>query len=303
MVLARSGWLLAGTMVSEAEFATRARGMLLGNLVGDAAGVSNHWVYDPVKMAEHVRQAKRGPAFCDPPGNSFYRAPPGGTSCYGDQTKCLLRSLIDCGAFEEADYARQLADCFGHSSLYELDATDPDNWPQLKQNPKDAAGKVIDEQRLWRMPLPGPWRHGSIKGFLANFVTKGLPPLASGSDDEQVDGCCKVPPLVALYAGDPLLLPTVERVIRVTQNTDTAVAFACGLARVLESLVLGRAASVAEACLQACAALRDPTREFSTPQDEYVAVALGSLEELAAVPPSEVGLHVKSKFGVGNALS
>merc|ERR1740129_1002274 len=43
-------------------------------------------------MAEHVRQAKRGPAFCDPPGNSFYRAPPGGTSCYGDQTKCLLRS-------------------------------------------------------------------------------------------------------------------------------------------------------------------------------------------------------------------
>lgn len=144
------------------------------------------------------------------------------------------------------------------------------------------------------MPLPGPWRHGSIKGFLANFVTKGLAPLESGSGDEQVDGCCKVAPLVALYAGSPNLLPTVEKAVRVTQNTDTAVAFACGFARVLESLMLGSTASVAEACAEARSALRDPSKCFSTPLDRDVDAALSLVEEFATVPPSQLGAKVQA---------
>lgn len=278
------------------EVAARARGMVLGNIVGDAAAVPNHWVYDPAKMAQLVKSAKRGPAFCDPPGNGFYHTDPGGVSCYADQTLCLLESLVACKGYDPSDYARRLVECFGKSSSYELEAVDPDNWPQLKQNPKDAEGKVIDEQRVWRMPLPGPWRHGSIKGFLTNYVTKDLGPEASGSDDGQVDGCCKVPPLVALYAGNPALLPTVDRAVRVTQNTDTAAAFACGFARVLEPLVLGTATSVKEACDQARDALRDPSRSFVTSKDHEVVAALGLVEELASVSTADVGAKVQESL-------
>jgi ADP-ribosylglycohydrolase len=277
-------------------FGARVKGMILGNIVGDAAGVPNHWVYDPVKMKEIVQNAKQGPAFCDPPGNGFYRTALGGNSCYADQTLCLLRSLVACGGYDASDYARRLADCFGRDSQYELEATDPENWPQLKQNPKDSDGNIIDEKRLWRMPLPGPWRHGSIKGFLENFVVKGLESNQSGSDDAQVDGCCKVPPLVALYAGTPELLPKVQQAVRVTQNTDTAVAFACGYARVLESIVLGTAGSVAEACSQAQSALLDPSRGFVTPSDTDVASALSNIEKLVAIPVGNVGEEVQKIY-------
>jgi len=282
----------------DSAFASRAKGAVLGNIVGDAAAVPNHWVYDPDKMEAHVKAAKRGPAFCDPPGNSFYYTDPGELSCYADQTMCLLESLVASQGFDEADYAARLAKMFGRESSYELDATDPDNWPQLKQNPKDAEGKIIDSKRVWRMPLDGPWRHGSIKGFLTNYVDKNLGPGKSGSDDKQVDGCCKVPPLVALYAGDAALLPTVERAVRVTQDTDEAVAYACAFARILESLVTGAAATVAEACEQAKVALSDPARTFSTAMDEEVKVALELASKLADVPRKDVGAKVQEALNL-----
>lgn len=285
-------------MISSASIAARARGMVLGNIVGDAAAVPNHWVYDPVKMAELVGSATRGPAFCDPAGNGFYHTEPGGVSCYADQTLCLLESLVASKGFDDADYARRLGDCFGKSSIYELNAVDPANWPQLKTNPKDADGKIIEDQRVWTMPLPGPWRHGSIKGFLTNYVTKGLTAAESGSDDGQIDGCCKVPPLVALYAGDPALLPTVDRAVRVTQNTDTAASFACGFARILESLVLGKATSVKDACDQARAALRDTSRSFVSPMDADVEAALGLVDSLANVSTSDVGVKVQESLAL-----
>merc|ERR1712125_86653 len=104
-----------------------------------------------------------------------------------------------------------------------------------------------------------------------------------------VDGCCKVAPLVALYAGTADLLPMVEQAVRVTQNTNTAVAFACGFARILESLMLGSTSSVGEACAEARSALRDPSRRFSTALDDQVEAALRFVEEFATVPPSELG--------------
>eukprot|EP00747_Dinoflagellata_sp_TGD_P075873 gnl/TRDRNA2_/TRDRNA2_158914_c1_seq1.p1 gnl/TRDRNA2_/TRDRNA2_158914_c1~~gnl/TRDRNA2_/TRDRNA2_158914_c1_seq1.p1 ORF type:complete len:288 (+),score=41.10 gnl/TRDRNA2_/TRDRNA2_158914_c1_seq1:89-865(+) len=245
-------------------------------------------------MAELVRSSKRGPAFNDPPGNGFYRTEPGALSCYGDQTLCLLESLVACKGFDAEDYASRLERCFGRESVYELDATDKgENWPQLKENPKDADGKIIDEKRLWRMPLPGPWRHGSVKGFLANRVVKKLGATESGADDSQADCMCKVPPLVALYGGTPALLPTVEKAVRVIQNTDLAVGYACGFARILESLMLGRASSVPEACDQSRAALQDPARAFPTPKDEDVVTALGNVQALASVAPSDVASKVQ----------
>jgi len=227
-----------------------------------------------------------------------------GVSCYADQTLCLLESLVASHGFDENDYASRLSTCFGRESAYEIDAVDSSNWPQLKQNPTDAEGKIIEKERVWRMPVNGPWRHGSVKTFLTNYVTHGLDAAKSGSNDESVDGCCKVPPLVALYAGDASLLPIVERAVRVTQNTDKAVAYACGFARILESLVTGAAGTVAEACEQARTALSDPGRTCANPLDDDVRHALELTATLADVPRENVGAKLKESLEMkGTPLS
>ena len=60
-----------------------------------------------------------------------------------------------------------------------------ENWPELKKNPTDEKGEVIAAERKWSMPLPGPWRHGSIKGFLKQYVTETKHFPECGSSDEQ----------------------------------------------------------------------------------------------------------------------
>ena len=108
-----------------------------------------------------------------------------------------------------------------------------------------------------------------------------------------VDGVCKVAPVVALLAGDPNMLPTVDMAVRVVQNTDKAAAFACGFARVLEKLVLGTP-TVREAIASATKDLTDPGRSFKTNLDEEVAVTLGRvIGELADLSHSDVGVKLK----------
>ena len=109
----------------------------------------------------------------------------------------------------------------------------------------------------------------------------------------QVDGCCKVAPLVALLAGQPSLLPSVDLAIRVVQNTDKAAAFACGFARVLEKLVLGTP-TIKEAISAAQADLSNPDRAFRTTLDDEVAISLGRvIGEFADQPQAEVGMKLK----------
>lgn len=274
--------------------AARARGAVLGSLVADAAAVPVHWCYDPEKLAEHLKQAKHGPAFCDPPGNIFYTTPKGGFSCYGEQSLTLLESLVENhGKLDTEDFAKRLEAKFGKSSAYEVDAVDQENWPELKKNPTDAEGKVIETERKWSMPLPGPWRHGSIKGFLKQYVTEKKQYPECGSTDEQVDGVCKVAPVVALLAGDPSMLPTVDTAVRVVQNTDKAAAFACGFARVLEKLVLGTP-TVQEAIAAATKDLMDPSRSFQTTLDQEVAQNLERvLGELSHLSHADAGKTLK----------
>jgi len=279
-----------------ADVAARAKGAVIGCLIGDAAATPCHWCYDPAKLAEHLASAKAGPAFCDPPGNVFYTVPIGGFSCYGNQTMELLESLVECkGKLDPEVYARRLEEAFGKSSAYEVEgAVDPENWPELKTNPTDEEGNVIESERKWSMPLPGPWRHGSVKGFLKQYVIEEKRFPDCGSKDEQVDGVCKVAPVVALLAGDPSMLSTVDMAVRVVQNTDKASAFACGFARVLEKLILGSATSVPEAIEAAAADMKQADRGFKTAMDEEVANNLGKVVgEFAGLPHSEVGVKLK----------
>ena len=109
----------------------------------------------------------------------------------------------------------------------------------------------------------------------------------------QVDGVCKVAPVVALLAGDPSMLPTVDTAVRVVQNTDKAAAFACGFARVLEKLVLGTP-TVQEAIAAATKDLMDPSRSFKTTLDQEVAQNLERvLGELSHLSHADAGKTLK----------
>eukprot|EP00746_Dinoflagellata_sp_MGD_P037201 gnl/MRDRNA2_/MRDRNA2_189313_c0_seq1.p1 gnl/MRDRNA2_/MRDRNA2_189313_c0~~gnl/MRDRNA2_/MRDRNA2_189313_c0_seq1.p1 ORF type:complete len:272 (-),score=62.49 gnl/MRDRNA2_/MRDRNA2_189313_c0_seq1:367-1182(-) len=222
-------------MVSQ-EVASRGQACILGCLVGDAAATPCHWVYDPSKLAEKIGSAS--PAFMSPPPNPFYTPLPGGLSCYGDQTLTLLRSLVSQKGFDVDHYAASLAETFGRTSVYEQEyvATD-ESWPALRK------GLQFEKD----YPVKGPWRHGSIKGFLTKYTVNQERFPNCGSDDKQIDCACKVAPLVALYAGDPQMYSHVEAAIRVTQNMDEAVGYGSAMAAILEPLVLGKAADVQQA--------------------------------------------------------
>ena len=76
---------------------------------------------------------------------------------------------------------------------------------------------------------------------LAHEMAKAIDRAAApcGADDNQVSAIAKLPPLVALYAGQDKLLDGVEAAVRVTNNNNEAVAYARVGAKVMEAAMLG----------------------------------------------------------------
>ena len=87
------------------EFAQRGFAAMVGCVVGDAAAVRTHWCYD----RDALRSALEGKeaAFAEEALNPFYRVAPGRSSCYGDQLRCVVRSMArqPGGAFDARDLA------------------------------------------------------------------------------------------------------------------------------------------------------------------------------------------------------
>uniref|UniRef100_A0A7S0FQ21 Uncharacterized protein n=1 Tax=Pyrodinium bahamense TaxID=73915 RepID=A0A7S0FQ21_9DINO len=267
----------AAMAAASVQVAARATAAVLGSQVADAAAVASHWIYDPAKMQAALAGMTRGPAFMEPPGNGFYRAPASGQSCYGDQAFALLSSLASCGKFDAEDFSARQAEAFGRNSEYELPGcTDPDNWPNLVKG--------------ITLPVPGPWRHASIKLFLQRYVTEGkrYPECGAPDDSLSVDFVCKIVPLVALYAGSSDLSKVTEMAIRTTQNTDLAVEYGMAFARCLEMLILGQEATPAAAVKAVTASLKaqDPDSAVSA----HLEAVCG---DLASLSLPELGMRLK----------
>jgi ADP-ribosylglycohydrolase len=167
--------------------------------------MSTHWVYDMQKMAA-MTAGRETAAFLDPPADAFYSYPLGAPSPYGQQALALLQSLVETRGFSAEAYAARNFAVFGAPSFA-------------------AAGGYLD---------------GSTKGFV-RAVRGGAAWPSCGVDDAQANCIVRLPPLVAAFAGDAQLLPVVADMIRVTQASDTAVAWGTAAARVLEKVILGAA--------------------------------------------------------------
>ncbi|CAE8652235.1 unnamed protein product [Polarella glacialis] len=257
--------------------AARALAAVLGAQVADCAAAPSHWVYDPAKMSAAIEAANRGPAFMDPPGNTFYTVASNGLSCYGQQAFSMLSSLAELGRFDVEDFTRRVAEDFGRDSEYEVKGViNESNWPQ----------RIKDVT----MPLPGPWRHGSINKFLTNYVVEGKRYPECGSDDAQIDFACRIVPVVALYAGSPELSQIVEVAIRAIQNTESAVKFGLAFAKCLELLILGHAETPSAAVLSVVSSLK-----AADPEDAEAAGLERVLQDLAAMSLPEAALALKPK--------
>eukprot|EP00287_Rhodomonas_sp_CCMP768_P032543 CAMPEP_0202847022 /NCGR_PEP_ID=MMETSP1389-20130828/74396_1 /ASSEMBLY_ACC=CAM_ASM_000865 /TAXON_ID=302021 /ORGANISM="Rhodomonas sp., Strain CCMP768" /LENGTH=343 /DNA_ID=CAMNT_0049524669 /DNA_START=53 /DNA_END=1084 /DNA_ORIENTATION=+ len=88
----------------------RAKNAIVGALVGDAASMGLHWIYDEKKLAKMVRSkglltSKRAPEFFEPPASPFYNYPSGSQTPYGDEVYSLLHSLAEHDNFDAVTFA------------------------------------------------------------------------------------------------------------------------------------------------------------------------------------------------------
>lgn len=200
---------------------SRAFWAVVGGLVADAAAQPTHWNYKVTYYQDSLKQAHRWdtPEFLTPSHNAYYRVPCGSHSCFGDQAAVVLQSLVEKGGrVDVSDLVRAHVAKFDEGSEY----------GRLGRHDGIGAGDL---------PIDGPWRHGSIAGFLEN-VRRGKAWPATGTRDGSSDCFVKIIPVVAAYAGTAELLERVSDVVRVTQNNRMTVCYAQAAARILESLIL-----------------------------------------------------------------
>lgn len=221
--------------------ASRAFWAVVGALVADAAAQPTHWNYKVTYYQDALKQAHRWetPEFLVPSHNAYYRVPCGSHSCFGDQAAVVLQSLVACGGrVDVEDLVRAHVEKFDERSEY----------GKLGRHDGIGAGDL---------PIDGPWRHGSIAGFLGN-VRSGRSWPRTGTADCSSDCFVKIVPVVAAYAGTAEMLARVADVVRVTQNNRVTIAYAQAAARVLEEIIL-TGASGAAAVRAATAALEADT--------------------------------------------
>ena len=213
----------------------------------------------------------------------------GGNSCYGDQILEFARHLAEHGDICDSHDAliARLQSAFGDGSAY---------------------GKFPPAEGKPAMPIDGPWRHGSLKGFLSN-TTAGIVkwPLCGDAKDCQVDCVAKAIPVTVAFAGQPELLQHVERAVRVTQNNDTAVAYAQAAARVLEACIMG-CSSLKEALEKAAHKIAEdstscpdgamPTTQALELVMELLAAGAASYSDLVNALESRPELQLQSPFAL-----
>lgn len=187
---------------------------ILGGLVADAASLGLHWLYDPVRIAEIEKNDElvfRQPNMADYAGTSGFFAhggkQPGESTAYGEICLLMLKHLATHGEFNHEVYQHEFRIHFGPGGEY----------TGYIDSPTRQTLRVL-------LPL-------DIKSF----------PEASGADDDQMPGLATIPVLVATHQrSGEALMTHVEKVVRITNHNDLAVAAARCAATALQGILSGK---------------------------------------------------------------
>lgn len=137
-----------------AGFADRVQGALLGAFIGEALGVGPHWYYDLDQL-----RADFGPWIDDytapRPGRYHAGLAPGESSQPGFLLELTLRSLVERGGYDEADFCQRLDTAF---------------FPLLNGTPYSGPGGYTSQsmREAWRKRVQQrlPW--GQVAGLADN---------------------------------------------------------------------------------------------------------------------------------------
>lgn len=93
--------------MAETTVNDRAAGAIIGAFVGDALGLGPHWYYDLAELRRDYGEWISD--YTDPrPGRYHAGLKAGQLSQAGFILTLLLRSLVECGRYDEADFCRRL---------------------------------------------------------------------------------------------------------------------------------------------------------------------------------------------------
>ncbi len=197
------------TPAEPARLRDRALGALMGAFIGDALGVGPHWYYDLDQLV-----ADYGPwidGYTRPrPGRYHTGLEPGQPSQSGILLEMTLRSLVDCGAYDEADFCRRL---------------DEELFPQLDGTPMNG---------------PGGYTSQSIRDVWRKRVQEGQPWGSVGGNADNTEAAERIIAIAVRHALAPAeLARAVIANTALTQTDGTVLAMTAAYAAVLGMLVEG----------------------------------------------------------------
>ena len=197
-----------GRIEANPDLTDRLRGMIWGQLVGDAAALGTHWIYNISELMATYPKGVEG--FEEPKeGHYHFGKNPGDQTHYGDAALVLMKSVAEDGQFDQARFGLSFVE---------------------RMNPETYEGYVDNSTR------------GTVEGKM-NF--EELYPdrefdFQHGADDDQLATVTSICPVVAAHLRHPDLMEIVGKVTRVRQNNDRAVAYVKAHVRILLELLNGR---------------------------------------------------------------
>jgi len=193
--------------------------IFLGATVADAAARPLHWVYDPVKLKNYIKN-KKEVAFLSQNKCPFYSIKTGNVSGYNDIGQVMYRTLLSTKKNEDINknFKKNIISHFGPSSLY---------WKNLKSRKKYKKIK-------WVRPINGPWIHQNILETIQNIKKKNN--LTGGKKVNESDGFCAALPYF-LYDQN---LSKVKKIIKTIANTKASEQFAIAKFQIIKNAMLGK---------------------------------------------------------------
>ncbi len=187
----------------------RSLGALMGAFIGDALGVGPHWYYDLDQLVndygpwiDGYTQAKVG--------RYHENIHPGQSSQSGIILELMLRSLVESGAYDEADFCQRL---------------DQDLFPLLDGTPMNG---------------PGGYTSQSIRDAWRKRVIEDLPWGSIAGNADNTEAVERIVPIAIRYALRPSeLASAVIANTSLTQNDGTVLAMTAAYASVLGMLIEG----------------------------------------------------------------
>lgn len=200
---------MSSSLIQDLDTRDRAAGAIMGAFIGDALGLGPHWYYDLAVLRRDYGDWIA--AYADPkPGRYHSGLKAGQLSQGGILLRLMLRSLVERGSYDEADFCRRM---------------DEEIFPLLNGMPVNG---------------PGGYTQQSIRDTWRKRVQQNLPWGQTGGAADTTEAAGRTLALAVRYAFQPReLAAAISGNTRLTQTDETVVALTVAYGAVLGLLVQG----------------------------------------------------------------